>query len=100
MNEEKQEEDVYVQRQPIIISNDTIALITLFTNHSYLQDCWTYDYLHNIDHDQATFAAMQFVDQLEDQWTPAFMMALRKQITLKLEEHDKEFGTEFSKRDE
>jgi hypothetical protein len=94
------EEDVAVRRYPIMLTEHCIALITLFIKpYDRLDDLWTYDYLETAQN-KPKFAAEEFVRQLEDQYTPAFLMALRKAITDKLKEDDKRYGTNFAERNE
>lgn len=81
-------------RHPIFITNSVAAVIHLYTRHGCFDDLWTSDCFHRRSDERD---AKQFIDQLEDQWTPAFLMALRDQITERLKEHDAEYGTEFAK---
>lgn len=86
-----------VRRKPIMLNEHTVALISLFTKGTdNLDDCWSYDAVIEWYHQDKDSAARQFVEQLEDHWSPAFMMALRDQITAKLAEHDKKYGTNFA----
>ncbi len=82
-------------RTPIMLGEHTVAVITLFhLPNDRLEDIWLYEYVHamrSVEH-----AAKQFIASLEDHWSPAFLMALRKQITQTLAEHDKECGTNFA----
>ncbi|HSC55785.1 MAG TPA: hypothetical protein VLC51_01205 [Nitrospira sp.] len=88
-----------VSRKPIILSEHTVALITLFKKGTdNLEDCWSFDAVLEWYHKDKDSAARQFVEQLEDHWTPAFMMALRREITRKLREHDQECGTQFAEK--
>ena len=88
-----------IRRKPILLNEHTVALITLFKkDHDDLEDCWSYDAISEWYYKDKDSAARQFVEQLEDHWSPAFMMSLRDQITRKLVEHDEKYGTSFSAR--
>lgn len=90
-------DEPYVSRKPIILNEHTIALITLFKRRrDSLDDCWSYESVLEWYYRDKDSAARQFVEQLEDHWTPAFMMALREQITAKLAAHDAQYGTTFA----
>ena len=92
-------DNISSRRYPIIITDHCIALLELFIKpHDHLDDVWSYDYLEEEISNEPQFAADEFVRRLENHWTPAFMMALRKAITNKLIEHDQEFGTNFADR--
>lgn len=88
-------EEPILKRTPILLGSHTVALITLFhLPNDRLEDLWTIEYIDTfkeVDH-----AASQFIDQLEDHWSPAFLMALRKKITATLAKHDAEYGTKFA----
>lgn len=86
-----------VRRVPIILSNHSIALLTLFRMpHDKLDDLWAWDWLREECHNQHKRSAKQMIDAMDDHWTPAFLMALRDRITEKLAEHDQEYGTKFA----
>ena len=95
MAQKKEGVDWTLTRTPIVLGEHTIALITLFhLPHDHLEDIWLMDYLDhikNVDH-----AASQFIDQLEDRWSPRFLMALRDKITATLAKHDSQYGTAFA----
>lgn len=89
--------DPTVRRYPIMLNEHCIALLSLFIkSHDHLDDLWVIDYGHEVVHDTPRRAAQELVSRLEDQWTPAFMMALRDEIIAKLVKHDWEFGTNFA----
>jgi len=84
-----------VKRFPIILNNHAIAVIHIFTRHDCLEDLWMSDCFHgNIGIQEQ--AAQQMIDQLQDWWTPAFLMELRRAITKELKKHDNQFGTKFA----
>jgi hypothetical protein len=88
-----------ISRKPILLNEHTVALITLFKKgYDNLDDCWSYDAVSEWYYRDKDSAARQFVEQFEDHWSPAFMMALRDQITAKLAEHDSKCGTKFAER--
>jgi hypothetical protein len=88
-----------VRRVPIIVGGHAIALLTLFKlPHDNLDDVWAWDWLQEEIHTQHYKSAKQFIDALEDHWSPAFLMALRDEITKRLEQHDKEYETDFANR--
>ena len=83
------------ERHPIILSKNTAIVIHVYTRLDRICDMWMYD------DDMPYFcdneiAAKQLIDQLEDHWTPAFLLVLRDRITETLKEHDKEYGTKFA----
>jgi hypothetical protein len=84
------------RRFPIVLDNNTIMLIRLFTGVTHLEDLWLYDEAPPLN--TPDVAAKQLISQLEDHWTPAFLMALRDEITKKLKEHDKQYKTKFAGR--
>lgn len=86
------------QRLPIFINNHTVAVLNLYQRHDCLEDMWKADCFHHDGIVEANRDARQFVDQMEEYWTPAFLMALRDEITARLREHDRDFGTEFADR--
>jgi len=84
-----------VKRFPIVLNAYTIAVIHIFTRHDCLEDLWMSDCFHGSIETQE-IAAQQMIDQLQEWWTPAFLIALRKAITKELKKHDKQFGTKFA----
>jgi hypothetical protein len=99
---EKTKDDCY-ERFPVQISPDTIVVLHLFhqSNRNFFEDCWETDCAAKLREDLQTHtkAARQFIDQLEDHWTPLFMMTLRDEIDKELKDHDKKYGTSFAKKD-
>jgi hypothetical protein len=86
---------VDIERVPILINEHTVALLTLYTkDYDKLDDVWAWDYCNA--HETAQSASKQFLAALEDHWSPAFLMALRDEITTKLRKHDEECGTKFA----
>lgn len=71
-------------RYPIFINRHSVAVIHVWTRTiSPIPFC-------------QSSAVRQFVAQLENHWTPAFLMALRAAITEALQRHDDNFGTGFA----
>jgi len=92
---DKAQVEPVVKRFPIILNNHSIAVIHIFTRHDCLEDLWMSDCFHrNIGIQEQ--AAQQMIDQLQDWWTPAFLVALRGAITKELKKHDNQFGTKFA----
>ena len=85
------------ERFPIQLNNHTIALIHLFHKHDCLADLWVSNCEHYSEKsiNAQSEAAQQLIAQLEDHWTPQFLMALREEINKKLTAHNKEFNTNF-----
>jgi hypothetical protein len=80
-----------IERRPFLISEHTVMLVTLFHKpHDMLADIWMHDYLPPLD--AGAKAAKQLVEQLEDRWSPHFLMELRKAISEKLAECDRDRG--------
>lgn len=87
--------DAEFKRTPIVLGSHTVAVISLFhLPNDRIEDLWTYDYWDVIK--EVKHAAGQFIAALEDHWSPAFLMALRRTITETLAEHDKKYGTQFA----
>jgi hypothetical protein len=87
-----------VMRFPIILNNHTVMVIHLFTRHDCFEDMWMHDCIHNESRRWQEQGAEQLIEQLQDHWTPAFLMKLGEVITKKLKEHDAECGTSFAYR--
>jgi hypothetical protein len=88
-----------VHRVPIVISESGIALVTLFNKpHDNLDDMWALEWISEEVHTHYKRSAAQMIGALGDRWTPAFLMALRDQITATLAEHDAKYGTAFAAR--
>ena len=81
------------ERYPIILSKNTAIVVHVYTRHDRICDMWMYDddMPHFCDNE---VAAQQLIDQLDEHWTPAFLIALRKKITETLEKHGIEIETE------
>ena len=88
-----------IRREPILINNHAVAIIHIFDRLDHLEDLWTADSdaFQEEKLEMYKEAATQFISQLEEQWTPSFMMALRDGINNELKEHDIKYGTKFSK---
>ena len=86
---------VSIERKPVLIGEQTAALITLFHKERDCAGDWAIADLVD-PYETAEEAARQFVEFLDDHWTPAFLMALRRAITAKLAKHDRQFGTQFA----
>lgn len=83
-------------RRPVLLNSHTVMLIQLFQAKDTIADSWMWDYIDN--YREADDAAEQFLDQLDEHWTPAFLMALRRKITERLVKHDTEYSTDFAAR--
>lgn len=87
------------ERYPIVLDTQTITMIQLFhRTDNVLEDLWIneIDGYEEVRNGQYEKSAKQLLDQLEDHYTPQFLMELRKEITRTLQEHDNEFGTSFA----
>ena len=88
-----------VKRVPIILSSHGVALLTLFKlPHANLDDLWAWDWLAEECQTGHVRSAKQFIDAMEGHWSPAFLKALRDQITSTLEQHDKEVADMLSRQ--
>lgn len=89
-------EDAIIRR-PIQLTRHTVAVIHLFTKTDDFDDLWMMDFWRYMEetYDHNDIAAEQFIEQLQDKWTPAFMMSLIDKISEALVVHDKKFGTSF-----
>ena len=83
-----------VDRFPIILNDHSVMVIHMFTRTDYLEDLWMSDFMDTIS--QQSDSAKQFLSQLDDHWTPHFLIELRKAITERLQEHDDKYGTTFA----
>ena len=87
--------DLKVERYPIMITYNTIALLTLYHhNTNTFQDLWAMDYDDPMLISKN--AAKQFVERLEDHWNAIFLMDLRDEINATLKKNDDEYGTKFA----
>lgn len=86
-------------RTPIVLGEQTIAVLTLFRRTDYIDDLWAIDWIMAETRDRHQKSAQQFIDALEGSWSPAFLMSLREKITNKLAEHDQKYGTRFADTD-
>jgi hypothetical protein len=88
------------ERYPIQLNSDTIVMLHLFHRKNHIEDiCWSSECTMSMNKDleSHTKAAEQFINQLEDHWTPLFMMELRDRINERLKRDDKKYGTKFSR---
>jgi hypothetical protein len=67
-------------RKPIILDKNTIALIQVFKRGDSLADLWIHDIEKHEEEEWMLYldSARQFLDQLENNWTPRFLMELMK----------------------
>lgn len=89
------------KRFPILLDTQTILLLQLFhRKDNVLNDLWVQnmDGYEEVSLGNYKKSAEQLLDQLEDHWTPAFLMYLRDSITDRLKEHDNKYGTKFATR--
>lgn len=69
-----------MERKPIVLSKNNIALIQIFHKSDEMLDVSIGAMDRFIEHEAVEDAAKQFVFQLKDAWTPRFMRALKKEI--------------------
>lgn len=95
-------EEEIIDREPIQINDSTVILISLFH-----RDCTTLENMCISEDCPAKMsqsinrhekAAKQLIAQLENHWSPAFMMALRDEIDNELQQHDEKYKTHFSNK--
>lgn len=87
--------EAHLKRTPIVLSSHTVALVTLFhLPHDNLEDLWVTEYLDHIK--EIDFAAAQLIAQITEggHCTPAFMIALKREVTkwLQAEDDDRAAG--------
>jgi len=75
-----------MERKPIVLSKNSIALIQIFHKSDDLLDVSIGALDRFIEQEVVADAAKQFIFQLKDAWTPQFMMALKKEIENVLKE--------------
>lgn len=75
-------------RKPIYLSKNAVALITVYERPDKIEDMWIIDYAeYGEDYKKvAEEAAEQFMEQLDEQYTPRFLRALKKEINKRLKE--------------
>lgn len=69
-----------MERKPIVLSKNNIALIQIFHKSDDLLDISIGAMDRFMEKETVENAAKQFVDQLKGTWTPRFMKALKKEI--------------------
>lgn len=84
------------ERFPIILNKHTVMVIHLFERHDCIEDFWMSECEHEDSIKDQCRAAHQLIDQLGDDWTPAFLLELRKAVVEKLKEHDRKYGSSWS----
>ena len=77
-----------MERKPIVLSKNNIALIQIFHKSDDLLDVSIGALDRFMEQEDVADAAKQFVSQLKDEWTPRFMKALKKEIENALEKID------------
>ena len=77
-----------MERKPIVLSKNNIALIQIFHKSDEMLDVSIGALDRFIEQEDVADAAKQFVFQLSDAWTPRFMTALKQEIENALEEID------------
>jgi hypothetical protein len=84
----------YYKRHYIVIGPQTLMLIQLYRGGFHLEDIdfpgfqdWINKEVHNTEKQ-----AKQFIKQMEDHWTPAFLESLHDEIEKELIKHWKEFA--------
>ena len=74
-----------MERQPIVLSKNHIALILIYHKTDDLLDVSLGALDRFIEEQTANDAAKQFIAQLQGVWTPRFLTALRQEIDAELE---------------
>jgi len=75
-----------MNRKPIVLSKNHIALIQIFHKSDNLLDVSIGAMDNFMENEDVQNAAKQFVAQLKGVWTPRFMKALKKEIEVLLVE--------------
>ena len=72
--------------KPIQINKNTVAVIHLFNRYDHLEDIWFTEVNKYCEENYNLHeeAAEQFIEQLDDMWSPLFMIALRSKIDERL----------------
>ncbi len=88
-----------IRRTPIFLSSNTLAIVHLFNREAHLQDIWTTDCdkFEEENYEAIESAPKQLISHLggADHLTPRFLMGLRNEINQILDDHNKQFGTNF-----
>lgn len=74
-------------RVPIVLGGHAIALLTIFSRTDYIDDLWAHDWIMEETRNRHKQSARQFIEAIEGHWSPAFLMALRDEITDTLQQH-------------
>ena len=77
-----------MERKPIVLSKNDIALIQIFHKSDDLLDMSIGALDRFINEEDVHDAAKQFISQLENKWTPRFMKALRDEINSLLKNNE------------
>ena len=77
-----------MERKPIVLSKNDIALIQIFHKSDDLLDISIGALDNFINEEDVHDAAKQFISQLENKWTPRFMKALRDEINSLLKNNE------------
>lgn len=78
---------------PIYLNRDTVAVIQIYRRVHKTLDLWISDFDDYKFDDQEVYeqAARQFINHLEEYWTPGFMTALMGEIDRALKRYHKKF---------
>lgn len=81
-----------VRREPIILDKNIVALIHIFERHDDLEDVWMREFGTYVEDNNQQYekSAQQFVSQLRENWTVAFMQHLAKEIFKEVDSLSKE----------
>lgn len=76
-----------INRTPIILSKNTVALIQIFTRNDELEDTWSTDLEQWCveNYNQHGKAAKQFISQLKGKMCLLFMVALHNELAIHME---------------
>ena len=77
-----------MERKPIVLSKNDIALIQIFHKSDDLLDISIGAWDNFVEKEAAKDAAKQFISQLKGKATPRFMKALRDEINLLLKDNE------------
>lgn len=81
-------EDKKIRRRPIVLNDDTIAVIHVFKRYQSLDDIWMWydEKLEEENYSLTEESARQFMIQLEGEYSVKFLKSLRDEIDLRLKD--------------
>lgn len=80
------------RRIPIVMSEHSIALLTIFKRTDYIDDLWAVDWIMEECQGRHKRSARQFIEAMEGNWSVSFLESLKDEIDRALEHHKAEMS--------